>query len=150
MDSPQRLRRARQVHHRSLGLLAPILRSGAGAGASGVPDVRLLGEHLLEVRAANHPFTAYGTETASPDYTLVNAGINGNIMSGNRTLFSLYLLANNMGDVAYQNHLSRLKYTDVNLLTGRQGVFNMGRNFMVKLNVPLIADLGFGPNWRDL
>ena len=40
-------------------------------------------------------------------------------------------------DVAYQNHLSRLKYAAVNNVTGRQGVFNMGRNFSVKVNVPL-------------
>jgi iron complex outermembrane receptor protein len=38
--------------------------------------------------------------------------------------------------VAYQNHLSRLKYTADNLVTGRPGVFGVGRNFSVKLNVP--------------
>lgn len=31
-------------------------------------------------------------------------------------------------DKAYQNHLNRLKYAPENLLTGRTGVFNMGRN----------------------
>jgi iron complex outermembrane receptor protein len=50
-------------------------------------------------------------------------------------LFSIYLLGNNLTDVAYQNHLSRLKYTDENPVSGRVGVFNMGRNLMVKLNV---------------
>jgi len=43
----------------------------------------------------------------------------------------------NLGDVAYQNHLSRLKYTDMNNVTGRMGVFNIGRNFGIKVNVPL-------------
>jgi iron complex outermembrane receptor protein len=85
----------------------------------------------------NHPFTAYETETATPGYTLLNAGISGNIISKNKTLFSIYLNATNLADVAYQNNLSRLKYTDVNPLTGRAGVFNMGRNFSIKLNVPL-------------
>lgn len=89
----------------------------------------------------NHPFTAYGTETATPGYTLLNAGISANINSKSKTLFSVYLLANNLSDVAYQNHLSRLKYTDVNPLTGRQGVFNMGRSFSVKLNIPLSFDM---------
>lgn len=89
----------------------------------------------------NHPFTAYGTETATPGYTLLNAGISANINSKNKTLFSVYLLGNNLTDVAYQNHLSRLKYTDVNPLTGRQGVFNMGRSFSVKLNIPLSFDM---------
>jgi iron complex outermembrane recepter protein len=85
----------------------------------------------------NHPFTAYNTETTTTGYTLLNAGISANISSKDKTLFSIYLLGNNLGDVAYQNHLSRLKYTDVNPLTGRQGVFNMGRNFAIKLNIPL-------------
>lgn len=84
----------------------------------------------------DHPFTAYGTETATPSYTLLNAGISGNIMRKNQTLVSIYFNAMNLADVAYQNHLSRLKYTDVNLLTGRQGVFNMGRNFSIRLNIP--------------
>ena len=89
----------------------------------------------------DRPFTAYSTETATPGYTLLNAGITANINRRNKTLLSLYLLANNLGDEAYQNHLSRLKYTDVNPLTGREGVFNMGRNFVVKVNVPLTFDL---------
>ena len=52
-------------------------------------------------------------------------------------MFSIYLNATNLGNLSYQSHLSRLKYTDVNPLTGRQGVFNVGRNFSLKLNVPL-------------
>jgi iron complex outermembrane receptor protein len=85
----------------------------------------------------NHPFTAYGTETPTAGYTLWNAAVTTNIASKSKTLFSVYLLANNLTDVAYQNHLSRLKYTAENLVTGRQGVFNMGRNFVVKVNIPL-------------
>ncbi len=85
----------------------------------------------------SHPFTAFNTETATSGYTLINAGISANITSKSKTLFSLYLLGNNLGDVAYQNHLSRLKYTDVNEATGRMGVYNLGRNFMFKVNIPL-------------
>ena len=85
----------------------------------------------------DHPFTAYQTETSTPGYALLNAGISTNIISHNKTLFSIYLNAMNIGDVAYQSSLSRLKYTDVNQVTGRQGVFNMGRNFSIKLNIPL-------------
>ncbi len=83
------------------------------------------------------PFTAFETETETPGYTLLNAGITTNIINNNKTLFSLYLLGNNLGDVGYQNHLSRLKYTAINEATGRQGVFNMGRNFSFKINIPL-------------
>ena len=43
-----------------------------------------------------------------------------------------------MTDVAYQNHLSRLKYADENPLTGRSGVFDMGRNLTFKLTVPIL------------
>ncbi|MGN6163102.1 MAG: TonB-dependent receptor, partial [Flavisolibacter sp.] len=85
----------------------------------------------------NKPFTAFGTETATPAYTLLNASVTTDVVRKNKTLFSVYFLGNNLSDVAYQNHLSRLKYTDVNVATGRQGVFNTGRNFMVRLNIPL-------------
>ncbi len=83
-----------------------------------------------------HPFTAYNTETATASYTLFNAGVSTDIVNKKRTLFSIYLNALNLGDVAYQGHLSRLKYTAENPVTGRQGVFNMGRNFSIKLNIP--------------
>jgi iron complex outermembrane receptor protein len=83
----------------------------------------------------NDPFTSYGTETSTPGYLLFNAGLSTEIHNTKRKLFSIYLLGNNLTDQAYQNHLSRLKYTDENPVTGRIGVFNMGRNFMIKLNV---------------
>jgi iron complex outermembrane recepter protein len=82
-------------------------------------------------------FYAYNTETATPAYTLLNVGIGGDVMIKNKTAFSLHFSANNITDKAYQNHLSRLKYTDVNDITGRPGVFNMGRNFSFRLNIPL-------------
>jgi iron complex outermembrane recepter protein len=86
----------------------------------------------------NNIFTAYNTETATPGYTLLNAGLGADVVSAKgKTLFSLHLAGINLGDVAYQNHLSRLKYGAENLATGRIGVFNMGRNFSIKLNIPL-------------
>ncbi|HVE60357.1 MAG TPA: TonB-dependent receptor, partial [Chitinophagaceae bacterium] len=85
----------------------------------------------------NKPFTGFNTETATPGYSLFNAAIGGNFMSKDKTLFSIFFAANNIGDVAYQSHLSRLKYAPENLVTGRTGVFNMGRNFSIKINVPL-------------
>ncbi|MGZ5135293.1 MAG: TonB-dependent receptor, partial [Flavitalea sp.] len=87
--------------------------------------------------AQNNAFTAYDTETATKGYTLFNAGIGGDIVSKNKVLASLYFNVLNIGDVAYQNHLSRLKYAAENLRTGRQGIYNMGRNFSIKLNIPL-------------
>ncbi len=82
-------------------------------------------------------FTAYDTETATAGYTLLNIGGGMDFKIKHNKLLSLYISLNNLLDVAYQNHLSRLKYTDVNIPTGRMGVFNMGRNFTVKCNIPL-------------
>jgi iron complex outermembrane receptor protein len=87
----------------------------------------------------NKPFFAFDTETATAAYTLLNAGIGTEIVNrkGN-TIFNLHFAGLNLTDAAYQNHLSRLKYTAENMVTGRAGVFNMGRNFSLKLNIPLI------------
>ena len=82
----------------------------------------------------NKFFSAYGTETATPAYTLLNAGIGTNINAFNRGDFmSLYISGETLADVTYQSHLSRLKYASENPVTGRMGVFNMGRNVSVKL-----------------
>ncbi len=85
----------------------------------------------------NRVFTAYNTETPTAGYALFDLGAGSDFNAKNRKLFSLYLSFNNITDVAYQSHLSRLKYTDINSVTGRRGVFNMGRNFNVKINIPL-------------
>ncbi len=85
---------------------------------------------------ANH-FTGFDTETATAGYTLLNAGFGSEVMSKKKTLFSIYLGVTNITDAAYQNHLSRLKYAAQNMVTGRNGVFNTGRNFSIKLNIPL-------------
>lgn len=87
--------------------------------------------------AQNNAFTGYNTETRTAGYSLLNIGLGGEITHKGNTIFSLYLAANNITDAAYQHHLSRLKYAPENLITGRTGVFNMGRNFSVKLNIPL-------------
>jgi iron complex outermembrane receptor protein len=92
---------------------------------------------LDNVAAQNNPFTGYHTETTTPAYSLLNIGLGTQVMNKGKQLFSIALFAQNITDVAYQNSLSRLKYTDENMLTGRMGVFNMGRNFSLKLNVPL-------------
>jgi iron complex outermembrane receptor protein len=65
-------------------------------------------------------------------------GYSTNIMRKQKVLFQLSLVAQNITDVAYQNHLSRLKYSAENVASGRMGVFNMGRNFSLKVNVPLV------------
>ena len=84
------------------------------------------------------PFFAYNTETSTSAYTIVNSGIGADIISKKEKIIcSIHLAGMNVTNTAYQNHLSRLKYTDENLLTGRTGVYNMGRNFSLKINFPL-------------
>lgn len=82
-------------------------------------------------------YSAFGTETETPGYTLLNFGVGADIVSKHSSLFSIYINANNLTDVAYQSHLSRLKYGALNNVTGRTGVFNMGRNISFKLLVPI-------------
>ena len=89
------------------------------------------------VAKQSNPFTGYHTETETPGYTLINIGIGTQVTQKNKQLFSISLMAQNITDVAYQNHLSRLKYTADNIVTGRTGVFNMGRNYSLKINIPL-------------
>jgi iron complex outermembrane receptor protein len=91
---------------------------------------------LDNVFAQNHPFIGYNTETQTPAYTLLNIGYSTQIQRKNKTLFSVSLVGQNIADVAYQHHLNRLKYGPMNESTGRMGVFNMGRNYSLKINIP--------------
>ena len=86
--------------------------------------------------AQNRFYSAYGTETATPHYTLFNIGLGASIEHKKHTYCSLFISVNNATNIAYQSHLSRLKYADYNNTTGKQGVFNMGRNLSLKLIVP--------------
>lgn len=93
----------------------------------------------LDINSAqNNIYSAYGTETPTPGYTLLNAGIGTDFVNKKgHTLCTLTVAGNNLTDVAYQSNLSRLKYLDENNVTGRVGIFNMGRNVSVTLSVPL-------------
>lgn len=97
-----------------------------------------IGVEMDNTFAQNNVYSAYETETTTPGYTLFNAKLGADILNKHhKVLFSLHLAANNLTDVVYQNHLSRLKYADINEVTGRVGVFNMGRNFSAKIAIPL-------------
>ncbi|MBR0273968.1 MAG: TonB-dependent receptor, partial [Bacteroidaceae bacterium] len=86
----------------------------------------------------NHYYMAEGTETATPAYTLLNLSAGTDILLKNgRKLCELYLIADNLLNSAYQSHLSRMKYADINNATGRRGIYNLGRNITVKLIFPL-------------
>lgn len=96
--------------------------------------------------AQNRVYLANNTETTTPGYTLLNLGLGTGVCSkSGKILFNIYLMANNLLDVSYYDHLSRLKYfvspTD---FTQSNGIHNVGRNFSVKLNVPLVFNLKKG------
>ena len=84
-----------------------------------------------------HIYRADDTETKTPGYALLSLSAGSDIQVKGRKIAELYITADNLLDKAYQNHLSRLKYADVNAATGRRGVFNMGRNITFKIVVPL-------------
>ena len=61
-----------------------------------------------------------------------------NVVNDNgKKVAEFYFTADNLLDKAYQNHLSRLKYADENAVTGRRGVYNMGRNITFKVVIPI-------------
>jgi iron complex outermembrane receptor protein len=86
----------------------------------------------------DHVLLENNTETPTPGYTLFNAGMGSDVKDKKGGMIGTLVFAvNNLTDVAYQAHLSRLKYAPMNYVTGRTGVYNMGRNFSVKVMVPL-------------
>ena len=92
-------------------------------------------EHNL---AQNHYYKVDDTETRTPAYTLLSLSVGTDLNIHKKKVAELYVTAENLLNTAYQNHLSRLKYCNVNNATGRQGVFNMGRNIVFKLVVPIV------------
>jgi len=119
----------------------------------GSSELRVNGKHLfkyggnayLKVQlnyyfAQNHVFSAYGTETPTGAYNLVNISGGTDIINKQKKVIAhIALFADNLFNTAYQDHLSRLKYfefypTDPR---GHYGIYNMGRNIGIKLMVPL-------------
>ena len=84
-----------------------------------------------------HIYSADDTETPTPGYALLSLSAGTDILLHGKKLAEFYVTADNLLDKVYQNHLSRLKYTDENVVTGRCGVYNMGRNITFKVVVPI-------------
>jgi iron complex outermembrane receptor protein len=94
---------------------------------------------VVYAAAQNRVYLTDNTETATPGYTLVNAGVgSGFTNKAGKTVLNVYLTANNLFDVAYYDHLSRLKYfTAANAPDPNLGIHNMGRNISFKVDIPL-------------
>ena len=85
----------------------------------------------------NHYYKADQTETATPSYTLLNLSVGTDLILHKKKVAEVYVTADNLFNRAYQSHLSRLKYMDINMATGRMGVYNMGRNIVFKVVIPM-------------
>lgn len=104
---------------------------------------KALGNTYVELEAdynlrQDHVLRAGDTETPTPAYALFNLSAGTDVLIKGKKRLSVYLTADNLLDKAYQNHLSRLKYADVNEVTGRTGVYNMGRNIGLKVLIPIM------------
>jgi len=87
----------------------------------------------------NRAYLADNTETPTPGYTLINAGVGAGFTNKeNKVLFNIYLFAENIFDYVYQDHLSRLKYFEPYPMSpiAHHGIYNMGRNISIKLDFP--------------
>lgn len=88
----------------------------------------------------NRVYSADHTETPTAGYILYNAGLGADITNSHgKVLATINILGDNLTDVAYQSHLSRLKYFEPypKNTTGRYGIYNMGRNISFKVIAPL-------------
>ena len=84
-----------------------------------------------------HVYSADDTETATPGYALLSLSAGTDLQVKGKKVAELYVTADNLLNRAYQNHLNRLKYADENVMTGRRGVYNMGRNVTFKVVIPI-------------
>jgi iron complex outermembrane recepter protein len=89
-----------------------------------------------EYNAAQHRYLGlFNTETFTQAWSLFNAAAGTQINYSKTNYLQLQLQVNNLFDLAYQSHLSRLKYFEYYSAspTGRTGMYNMGRNICIKL-----------------
>ena len=85
----------------------------------------------------HHEFTGLATKAIHAGYRpdpATGTGTGFKNKSG-KPIIALYVLANNIFDVAYQDHLSRLKYFEQYTASpnGHLGIYSMGRNLSIKL-----------------
>lgn len=92
-----------------------------------------------EFNAAQNRYLALNeTETKTPAYFLLNAGVNFTFKYSKKSTLQLQFQVNNILNKAYQSNLSRLKYAEYYSESpdGHLGIFGMGRNITVKLILP--------------
>jgi iron complex outermembrane receptor protein len=88
----------------------------------------------------NRVYSANNTETPTSGYMVYNAGAGAEITNKKgKVLVIINILGNNITNVVYQSHLSRLKYFEPypGNPSGRSGIYNMGRNISFKFILPM-------------
>lgn len=94
---------------------------------------------MVYYAAQNRIYSADNTETPTAGYTLFNVGAGAGLANKKgKTVVSFSIIVNNLFDVAYFNHLSRLKYFlySANDTNPNHGIYEMGRNIAVRLEFP--------------
>jgi len=85
-------------------------------------------------------YLADNTETPTPGYTLFDAGWEQVLPGVRAKYYSAFILQLIIYfDIAYQSHLSRLKYFEQypDNGSGRNGIYDMGRNISFEVEVPI-------------
>ncbi|HZG25188.1 MAG TPA: TonB-dependent receptor, partial [Chitinophagaceae bacterium] len=102
---------------------------------SSVVDVVNLKAEADYNAAQNRYLALNNTETATPGYVLFNISANTELNFFKNVPLQFQFQVNNLLDKAYQSNLSRLKYFEYYTQSpnGRFGIYNMGRNFCLKL-----------------
>jgi iron complex outermembrane recepter protein len=121
-----------------LPLIPPITWQGSieknwATGLPFIPNIQLTAS--WESAAAQNKYLAlYGTETRTAAYSIFHLGFGTNLPLGGNKQLSIQCQINNLFDLAYQNHLSRLKYLEYyqSSPNGSSGIYNMGRNASLK------------------
>ncbi|WP_131537770.1 TonB-dependent receptor [Pedobacter nototheniae] len=112
--------------------------------ATAQSNIGMFNKPYIKVDAAifadqNHFYALDNTETFTKGYTLLNAGIGSTIQhKSGKALFDVFIQCDNVFNTAYQSNLNRLKYFEYyqSSPSGRSGIYNMGRNFSLKVIVP--------------
>ena len=102
-------------------------------GLNWIPNMQVTAS--WESAAAQNKYLALdGTETRTAAYSLFHLGFGTNLQLGVKKQLSIQCQINNLFDLAYQNHLSRLKYLEYyqSSPSGHFGIYNMGRNASLK------------------
>ena len=88
----------------------------------------------------NRIYSENDTETPTNAYIIYNAGAGAKITNSKGKVIIIFnILGNNITNVIYQSHLSRLKYFESypGNASGRSGIYNMGRNISFQVIMPL-------------